>query len=78
MGHKYPARTMLLVCILTINHKIHSSVTPKTPVFIFVHGTLKPPGDYLNSLVNILNNQIDDSIYAKTIEYIRKDQKPLK
>ena len=67
MTHKHIKLSILLAFPFILTAKEVRYLT------ILVHGTLKPPEYSFSSFLKIMRNKIDNSIYAKAMEYVRKD-----
>lgn len=60
-------------------HKIAAEIgleeipTNKVELIIFIHGTIKPPEISFSSLMKIMADKVDGTIYGRATEHMRKD-----
>ena len=61
-----------LFCSLFINHAF-SEENHNAFMTIFVHGTVKPVEFSFESLMHIIRDEIDNTLYSQAVKYIRND-----
>ena len=57
-----------------IEQTLKTKKTEPCLVTIFVHGTLKPVQVSLSTINEIMHNKIENTLYSKTLEYIRANK----